>query len=320
MKISVALCTYNGASFLYHQLLSILEQTRAVDEMIICDDVSTDVTIQIIEAFQKMYPGIIKLFKNKEQLGAKKNFEKAISLCSGDVIFLSDQDDIWNIDKVKKCLIFLDSNPQLLGVFTNARIINELGDSNFPQSMWEYYCFPVSDITPKNLYDYILKHENIVTGANLAVKKKALDFIIPFQLLHCIWHDEWIALRLSALGLLGLLDEPLTNYRIHPNQQVGMSIFDSKKISQAKRDRILGIIDQFAFDNFFFWKSRLKYLNQLNDYLLVPKSVYTYVANYMHMNLHHYLNSLPWFKRKVLMLKWKLGGLYPFTISELILL
>lgn len=100
MKLSVALCTYNGESFLQQQLDSILQQELSVDEIVICDDGSTDRTISIIESYKQRYhyPTFI-LEQNKKNKGVRKNFEYAISLCSGDIIFLSDQDDVWQCEK-----------------------------------------------------------------------------------------------------------------------------------------------------------------------------------------------------------------------------
>ena len=86
-KISVALCTYNGEIYLREQLESILEQTLPPDEIIICDDGSTDATIKILEEFRRKSFTSVKVYCNKENLGVSKNFEKAISLCSGDIIF-----------------------------------------------------------------------------------------------------------------------------------------------------------------------------------------------------------------------------------------
>ena len=87
MKISVALCTYNGEQFLKEQLDSILKQTQKVDEIVICDDGSTDATINILENYSANYPNIFHIYRNKVNLRSVKNFEKAITLCTGDLIF-----------------------------------------------------------------------------------------------------------------------------------------------------------------------------------------------------------------------------------------
>src|SRR5438045_2698326 len=98
MKISVALCTFNGQAFINDQLTSIVTQTRAVDEIIISDDNSSDTTTEIIGRFSEKYSCII-LEENKTNIGPIRNFEKAIAACTGDIIFLSDQDDVWDQNK-----------------------------------------------------------------------------------------------------------------------------------------------------------------------------------------------------------------------------
>ena len=87
VRISVAMCTYNGAEFLPAQLESIFAQTRTADEIVVCDDGSTDETRSLI-------PQNVILHENEKKLGTAKNFERAIGLCTGDVIVLSDQDDV----------------------------------------------------------------------------------------------------------------------------------------------------------------------------------------------------------------------------------
>ena len=100
MKISVALCTYNGETFIDQQINSILNQTLKVDEIVVCDDISKDNTIKIIQEYSLKFPDIFKIYINESNIGSVKNFEKAISLCTGEIIFLSDQDDVWELNKV----------------------------------------------------------------------------------------------------------------------------------------------------------------------------------------------------------------------------
>src|SRR5215212_2843702 len=101
MKISVAMCTYNGAEFLSAQLQSIMAQSRPPDEIIICDDVSIDTTRSLLRQFATESSIPITLHFNDQNLGSTKNFEQAITLCTGDVIALSDQDDVWRTDKLQ---------------------------------------------------------------------------------------------------------------------------------------------------------------------------------------------------------------------------
>lgn len=95
MRISVALCTYNGGKYIAEQLSSILNQNYVIDEIQIGDDGSTDDTIDIINDFKKRHENIF-LTLNQRRVGITDNFENTIKRCRGDYICLSDQDDIWH--------------------------------------------------------------------------------------------------------------------------------------------------------------------------------------------------------------------------------
>src|SRR3954470_17842517 len=92
---SVAMCTYNGARFLGEQLASVAAQTRPPDELVVCDDRSTDETASLVRDFAAAAPFRVRLHVNERNLGSTRNFERAVSLCEGDLIALSDQDDEW---------------------------------------------------------------------------------------------------------------------------------------------------------------------------------------------------------------------------------
>jgi len=100
--LSVAMCTYNGEQYLQEQLDSIIAQTRLPNEVVVCDDGSTDATLQILDEFQETAPFPVRIYRNGTRLGPTKNFEKAIKLCSGNVIALSDQDDVWMPHKLER--------------------------------------------------------------------------------------------------------------------------------------------------------------------------------------------------------------------------
>src|SRR5580698_1985958 len=100
MKLSVALCTYNGERFLPEQLASIREQSRLPDELVICDDASADQSVAIATRFAERAPFPVRIEANSRNLGSTPNFARAIELCNGDAIVLSDQDDVWLPDKL----------------------------------------------------------------------------------------------------------------------------------------------------------------------------------------------------------------------------
>ena len=211
--ISVAICTHNGEKYIKEQIESILSQTILPDEIIICDDVSTDNTINIIKDINNP---IIKLHQNPKNLRTTKNFEQAIKMCSGDVIFLSDQDDVWVADKIKIITEAFNSNPEAYMIFTDAYVANEKLEL-FDYSLWEYHDFDYSKFGPS-----LLMKKWVATGATIAIKKEALEFIIPFP--DDMLHDSWITFILAFLGHAICVDKKLIYYRQHTNQQVGVSI------------------------------------------------------------------------------------------------
>ena len=91
-RLSVAICTYNGAQFLQEQLRSIAAQSLPVQEIIICDDCSEDATCAIVESFCREHPGLVRLQRNATRLGVSQNFAQAISLCQGDIEAIVDAD------------------------------------------------------------------------------------------------------------------------------------------------------------------------------------------------------------------------------------
>ncbi len=116
MNVSVALALYNGEKYLVEQLDSIRAQTHAVDEVILCDDCSTDQTYHIAKDYIQKYELSHKwiLSQNKHNLGYASNFHHIIKRCRGDYIFFCDQDDLWLPDRIEKMVSIMKSNPNIL--------------------------------------------------------------------------------------------------------------------------------------------------------------------------------------------------------------
>src|SRR5207244_12381537 len=123
--ISVAMCTFNGSRFVAEQLTSIAAQTRPPDELIICDDCSSDETPKLVEAFIRTATFPVQLQVNEQNLGLTRNFERAIGLCKGDFIALSDQDDVWLPEKLARMESVFTSSPDLGLVFSDAELVDE---------------------------------------------------------------------------------------------------------------------------------------------------------------------------------------------------
>ena len=124
-RISVALRTYNGERFLSRQLASMQQQTRLPDELVICDDCSTDHTVEILQDFAASAGFPVRLTRNQSNLGFVANFERAIQLCQGDLIALSDQVDIWDSTRLQRSEQEFLEHPEVGLVFSDADIIDD---------------------------------------------------------------------------------------------------------------------------------------------------------------------------------------------------
>lgn len=218
-SIAIAMTTYNGELFIKQQMKSIFQQFILPKQIVICDDRSTDNTLKIINSFHNSAINEIKVRTNDNRLGVAKNFEKAISLCNKDLIFLCDQDDVWLPRKTIKILQKF-KNPTIGLVFSNA----ELTDKNLHflgYDMWESIKFKNKEIKlmlNKKETAVLLKHY-IVTGATLAFRSKFKPLILPIPQ---SWnHDTWIALLVSSVANIYPLPEKLILYRQHPNNTIG---------------------------------------------------------------------------------------------------
>lgn len=250
-KISIAMCTYNGEEFIEEQLDSFLNQTRLPDELIICDDRSNDNTIKVIDDFEKRAPFKVKLFINETQLGSTKNFEKAILHCQGDIIFLADQDDVWDKNKLSLIEERFIENDRVGMVFTDAAMVDQ-NLTSLGNTLWESIAFTPNSQKqfPSNAFDVFIR-ENVVTGATAAFRSKYIDMTIPFSEK---WiHDAWMAIILAASKdlLIEIINKPLIMYRQHSNNQLGAVKRDiKKKISDAKAKKIMKNTDFYAVEEF----------------------------------------------------------------------
>ncbi len=249
MKISIALCTYNGAKFLAEQLESFLQQTRLPDELVVCDDCSTDGTLPILQDFARRSPFPVHIHSNENNLGSTKNFEKAICLCQGDIIFLADQDDVWLPEKIQlsEAEFLQDANVGM--VFCNGEVVDEnLKSKNI--TSWD-----LRDLKGANLKKFrsgntfgILREGNVVSGCMMAFRAEFRNLLLPIPTdLPDVIHDYWIALLLSLVSRsVALPSKPLVKYRQHSNQQLGLrrNFVELPKINLLQRVRQKNLFDE----------------------------------------------------------------------------
>jgi len=220
-RISVAMCTYNGARFLPQQLESIAAQGRLPDELVACDDGSADESAEIIRKFAKNAPFPVRLEVNEINLRSTKNFGKAIGLCEGDVIALADQDDVWKPAKLAALETALKNYPEAGYAFSDAELIDERG-APLPATLWESVQFQggVRRNFSGTRQVAALLRRCAATGATMAFRASLKSILLPIP--ECFVHDCWISLLASCVGSYAVpIPEALIQYRQHGGQQMG---------------------------------------------------------------------------------------------------
>lgn len=216
MQVSVALCTYNGDQYIEQQLESILNQTAELYEIVISDDCSTDSTIDKLREYEQEYPNLIKLYSNDVNLGIVENFSRCINRCSGDVIAISDQDDIWDEEKIER-EIKIYSQKDVSLVFHNSTIVT---DSLKPQgNFWSSARYRVPKCVNQPYLLQALTKQNFVQGCTMLFDSDLKDYILPIP-------DEWkydyyISVIAAIKGRLYAIDDELLLYRQHDRQAIG---------------------------------------------------------------------------------------------------
>lgn len=207
--ISVALCTYNGATFIREQLESILQQTVLPDEIVITDDGSTDSTESIVEDIKRENQRpVIRWERNAENLGFVANFYHALALCSGDIIFLCDQDDFWKPDKIETMLREMTLNPDNLMYFHNAELVDR-NRHDLQMDLWRVINF-LPEKFYKKKYERLLDI-NVVQGSASVIRRELLELAKPYP--KKVYHDEWLAAVAASCRALFPVDSILMEYR-----------------------------------------------------------------------------------------------------------
>ncbi len=200
--VSIALCTYNGEKYLKEQLDSLVNQTYSNIEIVAVDDCSTDSTTDILRNYATRY-SFIKVFRNNINLGLVKNFEKALTLCSGSLIALSDQDDIWDPDKISLQAKAIGDN---LFIYHDSEFIDENGKSMNKKISDKFHLH-------KGIHPEVFLFSNCISGHSILMKKELLDKAIPFPEGYA--HDQWLAYVATNLGNIAFIPHTCVKYRLH---------------------------------------------------------------------------------------------------------
>jgi hypothetical protein len=221
LTIGVAIITFNGLKYLPQQLESIVTQTRPVHHIVVSDDRSTDGTWEFLETWAQQSPVRVTLIRNETQLGLSRNFEQSIAAVEADIIFTSDQDDVWVLDRVALLSKVFEQHPKVLLVHTDATLVDAQGQDMGTTLLGELELSRSERdaIDAGNAFPVYCRR-SVVTGATVAIRSTLLRMARPF--VPNLYHDAWLALIAAAAGEVRLLQVPTIHYRQHGNNLVGV--------------------------------------------------------------------------------------------------
>ncbi len=247
--ISVVMTTYNGESFVREQIESIFQQTLLPDELIIIDDCSTDRTVDVVKKTVLSAPESVRVnvISNQTNVGYIENFYNAISKAKGSYIFLSDQDDVWEKEKIDEMIRVMKQEKCSL-LCSNFHLIDKSG--NIVEDRDSYN---INEFIEKIKADYKeislhrLIYGNVAQGCTYCFTREIQDKYIR---LHCnyVIHDKQLIIIAASIGKVGFLNRKLIRYRIHGANSVGISSKKTKAYMKHKGIRKKPVMVQFLED------------------------------------------------------------------------
>lgn len=216
------MATCNGERFIDQQIASILSQTVLPCRLLVADDCSMDQTLKRLRQWQKQSSVPLEVLKcnGSERLGSCRNFEQLLRESVASYVMLSDQDDVWDVDKAERLLQQMDALEHRFGtespllVHADQRLIDAEGDQIHHSFHRCQGLYPQRDAL------FELGMQNVVTGCALLVNRPAVERSLPFPD-EVVLHDWWLALVAAQAGGLAYLPEPCSSYRQHKSNVVG---------------------------------------------------------------------------------------------------
>jgi glycosyltransferase involved in cell wall biosynthesis len=229
--VSIALCTYNGETYLKEQLDTLINQTYPDIEIVVVDDCSKDNTVKILQEYANTYPQI-RLYTNQENLGYTRNFEKAIRLCKGEYIALCDQDDIWDKNKIEIMGELIGNN---ILAYHDSEFVDETGTPINKRLSDVKNCYSGSD-------SRFFLFDNCVLGHAILFRKELLNFVGNFN--DTVIHDRWLAYAATNNGSILFVDQTLIKYRQHIHANT--NILQQERVNRSKSSSVYKM--QFQLD------------------------------------------------------------------------
>lgn len=249
-KISVAMTTYNGSKYIIKQLDSLKNQSRKIDELVICDDCSTDNTVELVNDYIKSnnLEGW-NICSNENNLGFINNFKQAIKKTTGDIIFLCDQDDEWCVNKISTMTDIIEKNNQVKLLSCSLAFIDENSRSYTPSNIPLWYgkmiSTPQNEITP---IDFInICNANFAPGCTMCFTREICDKYCNMDYEYELPHDWLIALIASVDNGYYHLNTSLINYRIYSSNTIGVSKAKKSENAEQQLSRLKGLKSRLLF-------------------------------------------------------------------------
>jgi len=219
IKASVALCTYNGERYLKEQLESFGRQSHLPFELVVGDDASSDQTLEIIESFARTAPFPVRIF-HRDRVGYRANFVQTAAACAGDVVFFSDQDDVWVDEKMARICRAFAENPDAQLYYHNATVVAADGEGTGLLLDGAEQRMRVGQ-QPMPVWHFTL-------GFTQAFRRELLDYqaLWPLSRDHMtdavMAHDQWYMFLAALLDGVVFIDEPLVRHRQHDTNTYGV--------------------------------------------------------------------------------------------------
>lgn len=268
-KISVAMTTYNGSKYIIKQLDSLKNQSRKIDELVICDDCSTDNTVELVNDYIKSnnLEGW-NIYSNENNLGFINNFKQAIKKTTGDIIFLCDQDDEWCVNKISTMTDIIEKNNQVKLLSCSLTFIDENCKPYTPSNIPSWYQKMIST-SPEEItaIDFInICNANFAPGCTMCFTREICDKYCNMDYEYELPHDWLIALIASVDNGYYHLNTSLINYRIHISNAIGVSKAKNSQNNKQQIKRLnslknrLHLAKKFDYHNMTLIDNCLKYV------------------------------------------------------------
>lgn len=213
--ISVVLASYNGEKYIEKQLESIARQSLPADEVIICDDCSSDRTAGIVSEFiEKNELSGWKLTVNGHNKGYSLNFLDAVNMASGDIIFMSDQDDVWHTDKLEVMSRVMSERPDITALCCSCGAVDGNGEAiAAPSGAGVMFHKDDGGIEFFDAERFVGR--SFIRGCSVCFRSELRAYLAPVELKGLLSHDWLVTFTAALTGKCGLLNRILMDYRCH---------------------------------------------------------------------------------------------------------